>query len=55
MRIYGVTGGITFYIGSLDPKKDLYTKLEQSVFSKESVLYAEGELLLLEELREPAT
>lgn len=55
MRIYGVTGGIPFYMGFLDPKKDLYTNLERSVFSKESVLYAEGEFLLLEELREPAT
>jgi AAA+ ATPase superfamily predicted ATPase len=55
IRIYGVTGGIPFYLAFFDPDKDLYENLELSVLSKETVLYAEGEFLLREELREPST
>ena len=55
MQIYGATGGIPFYLRFFDPEKGFYENLEQSIFSKEAVLYAEGEFLLREELREPAT
>lgn len=55
MQIYGATGGIPFYLRFFDPDKDFYENLKHSIFSKEAVLYAEGEFLLREELREPAT
>jgi hypothetical protein len=55
MQIYGATGGIPFYLRFFDPEKGFYENLEQSIFSKEAVLYAEGEFLLREELRESAT
>ncbi len=55
MQIYGATGGIPFYLGFFDPEKAFYDNLVFSVFSKEAVLYAEGEFLLREEVRDPAT
>ncbi|MBN2110397.1 MAG: ATP-binding protein [Methanosarcinaceae archaeon] len=55
LRIYGAAGGIPFYLGFFDPDKALYENLEHNMFSREAVLYAEGEFLLREELREPAT
>ncbi len=55
MRIYGATGGIPFYLRFFDPDKSFYENVEHAIFSKEAVLYAEGDFLLREELREPAT
>lgn len=55
MRVYGATGGIPFYLRFFDPDKSFYENVEHSIFSKEAVLYAEGDFLLREELREPAT
>jgi hypothetical protein len=55
MRIYGATGGIPFYLRFFDPDKSFYENVEHALFSKEAVLYAEGDFLLREELREPAT
>ncbi len=55
LKIYGATGGIPFYLRFFDPGNDLYENIGQHIFSKDAVLYAEGEFLLREELREPAT
>ena len=55
VNTYGAAGGVPFYLQFFDPDKTLNDNLECTVFSKEAVLYAEGEFLLREELREPAT
>jgi len=55
VNIYGATGGVPFYLLFFNPEYSFYENLSNTFFSKESVLYAEGEFLLREELKEPAT
>jgi hypothetical protein len=55
MQIYGVTGGIPYYLLFFDPEKEFAANLENNVFATDAVLYEEGDFLLREELREPAT
>lgn len=55
MNIYGTTGGIPFYLLFFNPEYPFNENLSNTFFSKEAVLYAEGEFLLREELKEPAT
>ncbi len=54
-NIYGAAGGVPFYLSFFDENHSFYDNLKNTLFAKESVLYAEGEFLLREELREPAT
>jgi len=55
VKIFGATGGVPFYLQFFDPKNKFQNHLKHNLFAKEAVLYAEGEFLLREELREPAT
>ena len=55
VNIYGASGGVPFYLSFFDEKYSFYDNLKNTLFAKEAVLYAEGEFLLREELREPAT
>jgi len=55
VKIYGAAGGIPFYFSFFDPALPFRENLEKAFFSKEAVLYAEGEFLLKEELRDPST
>ncbi len=55
VNIYGATGGVPFYLLFFNPEYSFYENLGNTFFSKEAVLYAEGEFLLREELKEPAT
>ena len=55
VRIFGATGGVPFYLQFFNPHNTFHDNLKNVVFAKEAVLYAEGEFLLREELREPAT
>ncbi|VVB86840.1 ATPase domain predominantly from Archaea [uncultured archaeon] len=55
VNIYGAAGGIPFYLLFFDPMDSFYENLMKEFFAKEAVLYAEGEFLLREELKEPAT
>src|SRR3989304_1015919 len=55
VNIYGATGGVPFYLLFFNPEYSFYENLSNTFFSKEAVLYAEGEFLLREELKEPAT
>ncbi len=55
VKIYGATGGVPFYLQFFDPNDTFQNNLRHNLFAKDAVLYAEGEFLLREELREPAT
>ncbi len=54
IKIYGVVGGIPGYLTRFDADKTLKENLIENVFSKGSYLYEEAEILLKQELREPA-
>ncbi|MEM2282727.1 MAG: ATP-binding protein [Candidatus Hadarchaeales archaeon] len=55
VRIYAAVGGVPFYLNLFDPNKSFYENIEANFLSKEGLLYPEGEFLLREELRDPAT
>lgn len=55
VNIYGAAGGIPFYLLFFNPEDAFYENLKNTFFAKEAVLYAEGDFLLREELKEPAT
>jgi len=55
VQAYGAAGGVPFYLRFFDPALSFRENLETAFFSKEGVLYAEGEFLLKEELRDPST
>ncbi len=55
VNIYGAAGGIPFYLLFFDQNVSFYENLKNVFFAKEAVLYEEGEFLLREELKEPAT
>ena len=48
VNIYGATGGVPFYLLFFNPEYSFYENLSNTFFSKEAVLYAEGEFLLRE-------
>ena len=53
VEVYAVTGGMPGYLLQFSDRHDLWTNLRQAVFSRDSFLYNEPDLLLREELREP--
>ena len=53
--IYGITGGIPYYIEQFSPKLNLKDNLRINFFSSNSILFNEVDNLLKEELREPGT
>lgn len=52
--LYGVTGGIPFYLEQFSPGLDLKENLKRNFFNSSCVLFNESDNLLKEELREPA-
>ncbi len=55
IKIFGVTGGVPFYLQFFNPESSFRENMKKNLFAKEAVLYTEAEILLREELREPAT
>ena len=54
VKVWGVTGGIPAYLLQFSPEKSFDENVVDSVLSKGAFLYEEAEILLREELREPA-
>jgi len=55
IEIYSVTSGIPLYLSFFDTRMDFITDICNNFFDKKSLLYAEAEILLKEELRDPST
>ncbi|MCX5977107.1 MAG: ATP-binding protein [Coprothermobacterota bacterium] len=55
MEFISAAGGTPGYLSRLAPYADLHQALQAEVFSPETMLFREGEFLLVEELREPRT
>lgn len=53
--LYGVTGGIPYYLEQFSPDLSLKDNLRLNFFNSNSILFSEVENLLKEELREPGT
>jgi len=54
VKVYGVVGGIPAYLLQFNPDKGFDENVVENVLSKGAFLYEEAEVLLREELREPA-
>ena len=54
VKVYGVVGGIPAYLLQFNPDKSFDENVVENVLSKGAFLYEEAEVLLREELREPA-
>ncbi|NJF24814.1 ATP-binding protein [Thermococcus sp. Bubb.Bath] len=54
VKVYGVLGGIPAYLIRFDPEKSFDENVIERVLSKGAFLYEEAEILLKEEVREPA-
>ncbi len=52
--MYGVTGGIPYYLEQFSPDKSVKENLLSGFFNRNSVLFNENEFLLKEEVREPS-
>ena len=52
-RVWGVAGGVPYYLKLFDHTKDFWSNVAELCLSKGGVLYEEAEFLLREELREP--
>jgi len=55
VRIYSITGGVPFYLNLFDQSKSIYENIKVNFLSKDGLLYPEGDFLLREELKDPAT
>lgn len=53
IEAYATVGGMPGYLLQLSDKLDLWENLRRAVLRRDSILYAEPDLLLREELREP--
>ncbi|AEK72128.1 hypothetical protein GQS_01125 [Thermococcus sp. 4557] len=54
VKVWGVVGGIPAYLLKFEPEKGFNENVVDNVLSKGAFLYEEAEILLREELREPA-
>jgi hypothetical protein len=52
INVFGVTGGVPYYIMEFDSNKSFRDNLIDTVFNKSNILSMEAEILLREELRE---
>ncbi len=55
VAIYGLVGGIPYYLEQFDPKKTLEDNIRDSYLNPVSVIAGEPELMFLTEFRKPAT
>jgi AAA+ ATPase superfamily predicted ATPase len=53
VRAYAVLGGVPYYLRQFDPERDLAWNIANNVLRKGAALYAEAELVMREELRDP--
>lgn len=53
--MYGITGGIPFYLEEFSPSLSIKENLLEKLFNRNALLYEEPSNLLKQELREPAT
>ncbi len=53
IQIYSIFGTIPAYLEKIDPKKDIFQIINESILDKHSFLYNEVEFILREEFREP--
>lgn len=53
VEVYAVTGGMPGYLLQFSDSQGLWANLRRAVFSRDTFLYQEPDLLLREELREP--
>jgi len=54
VKVYSVTDGIPLHVLKFDPELDFEANLRENIFKVGKFLYQEAEILLKEELREPA-
>ncbi|MFA4701120.1 ATP-binding protein [Pyrococcus kukulkanii] len=54
VKVWGVVGGVPEYLLKFNPNEDFDSNVVNNVLSKGAFLYEEAEILLREELREPA-
>ena len=55
LRAWAVLGGMPYYLEQFDPDKSLGWNIRERMLRRNQVLYNEAELLLRDELNEPAT
>jgi len=55
IELYAIAGGIPAYLQQLDPRQSPIENVEGRVFPTQAYLHREPRLLLLQELRQPAT
>ncbi len=55
IRIYGVTGGVPYYLEQMDPTISFWENIENNFLNTHSVLFAEGEILLKQEFKQIST
>jgi len=53
VELYSVFGGIPAYLRFYNPKKNLWTNIEEQIFPADTFLYNEVHFLLMEEMRTP--
>ncbi len=53
LKVFGVTGGIPFYLKEFNDKLSFEKNLENTIFNKSNILSIEAKILLEEELRDP--
>ena len=54
IRAYAITGGVPHYLLQFDPHRSLAWNVERNILRRGAVLYQKDELVVREELREPA-
>ncbi|MFW6376983.1 MAG: ATP-binding protein [archaeon] len=52
---WSIYGGTPYYLGTIDPDRELGTNVQETVLSERGLLYSEPEFLLRTELRQPNT
>ncbi len=55
VKLYGLFGGIPFYLVKIDEQKTVLENIEENILKKGEVLSEEVDFLLKEELRDPST
>lgn len=53
VRVYAVLGGVPYYLRQFDPARDLAWNIAHHILRKGAALFAEAELVMREELRDP--
>ncbi len=54
-RIFGIVGGVPFYLLQFDPRHDVWGNIERKIFDPHSLLYQEADMLMRQEFKSPST